>query len=137
MVCDEDSDPIPKLRIVAGTKLDSRQYEAFALDVGDGIAGRAYKSRAIRIFRKPDSHGGLKKHAYLRIPGEPVHEALFCIPLIHKDDPNVIYGILNLGTFKRNTAEVLSVLESEASVEWLGSNAQSYVLQRLIDIMDN
>jgi Calcineurin-like phosphoesterase len=134
MVCD-DLDPAlsPKLKIVAGTKLHWPHYRDFALEIGDGIAGRAYKSRVIRTFRDDDTFDDPKRHTYLTIPGIPRHTVLYCLPLIPDGNPDIIYGILNVGSFDRDQAEVLKLLEAQNLMAWLASTAQSFLLKRLME----
>jgi hypothetical protein len=115
--------------------MDSEQYRNIALFVGDGNAGRAWKRRMARVFDRAKAEEDLRFSAYVDIPGVPMHEVLFSIPLIDPDQPSLLYGILNIGTFKKQQADDLRVLDTPENIERLTNMAQAYVLKRLREIV--
>jgi hypothetical protein len=134
MVLDDSGSP-PMLRTALGTGMDSEQYRNIALFVGDGNAGRAWKRRMARVFDRAKAEEDLRFSAYVDIPGLPMHEVLFSIPLIDPDQPSLLYGILNIGTFKKHQADDLRVLDTPENIERLTNMAQAYVLKRLREIV--
>jgi hypothetical protein len=141
MVLDEDQPEqppmdirkFPVLRIVAGTLLRDTGYRALAFFVGDGNAGRAWKRRMARVFDLNEKDP--KRHVYVPIPGSPRHCFLVSIPLIDPDSDALIYGILNIGAFTDEQAELLRRIGTAQEVQSITSYAQSYVLKRLMELV--
>jgi predicted phosphodiesterase len=135
-VCDYADSP-PKLRVVAGTPScisDANQWN-FELEIGDGNAGRAYKKTFIR-FHDSAKVGWDKKEAYIRIPGSPQHTFLYSIPLKRPKSENIVYCVLNLGTFGANEGNLLSGLNDEEGNKWLLEVAHAFVLTGLLKMFN-
>lgn len=125
----DDSGKRPLLKIAVGT--DPR-YQSLELSVGDGNAGRAWKRKIVRVF---DAHStDLENLTYMEVPGIPRHAILFSIPLIGTPSPALVYGILNLGTFSDDQAEVLRVLARQDLIRQIVEVANTYVLTRLLEL---
>lgn len=141
MVLDEDrpeqppfgSRKLPVLRIVAGTVLQDPVLRAFFLFIGDGNAGRAWKRRMARIYDRNEKDP--KRHIYIPISDSTPHRFLVSIPLIDKKSEALLYGILNVGTFSEEQAEMLRPMAAPEQIETLTSWAQSYVLKRLLEVL--
>jgi hypothetical protein len=140
MVLDEERPEIsapdqrktPVLRIVAGTHLRNAQYQELALFVGDGNAGRAWKRRMARVYDRQEKDP--KRHIYLPFSDPQMeHRFLISIPLIDSQSAALIYGILNIGTFSAQQADLLRPLGEKANMEAITNFAQAYVLKRLLE----
>ena len=142
MVLDEDrpkSPPtgnkkLPVLRMVAGTLLGEPGNRSLEMFVGDGNAGRAWKRRMVRVFDHKESDP--KRRVYQLSQGARPHCFLVSIPLIDPSWDALIYGILNIGTVDSEQAELLRKIGTSEYVEHLTSFAQSYVLQRLVELLN-
>lgn len=121
----------PVLRIAALIGNNSEKLLDFSLEEGDGNAGRAYKKRVFRCYdsKIPDP----KRHTYVLLKNYPKHEVLYSIPLVHPEDNNLIFGILNIGSFDRFQADWLRQLETEEGTSWLLHIAHSYLLPKLLE----
>jgi hypothetical protein len=135
-VCDYEDTP-PKLKVAAGTPpyiTDPNQWN-FELEIGDGNAGRAYKKTFIR-FHDADKVGSDKKEAYIRIPGSRSHTFLYSIPLKRPESENIVYCVLNLGTFGENEGNLLRGLNDEQGNQWLLEVAHAFVLTGLLEMFN-
>jgi hypothetical protein len=135
IVLDDSGNGPPVLRMAIGTGMASEQYRNLALFVGDGNAGRAWKRRMARVFDRAKAEEDVRSSAYVDIPAAPKHEVLFSIPLIDPDQLSLIYGILNIGTFQKEQADELRLLDTPENIELLTNTAQAYVLKRLREIV--
>ena len=123
----------PMLRVVAAAGDLGEAYWNFALEEGDGNAGRAYKTNLFRAFDQeiPD----YKRGSYVMIAGLEQHQFLYSMPLRHPADKGLIYGILNVGTFDKDQGALLRALNTDEGVLWLLEHGQKYVLQRVLDLI--
>jgi len=136
MVCDDrDEQQPPTLRMVAGHAMKSPTYRELTLEIGDGNAGRAYKKGTAQVYERRKVAGDPKRHAYVQIPGFPYHEVLCSLPLTSPAAPQLIFGILNVGTFSADQADALRSLNAPESMEWMSGVAHSLVLSRLLEIV--
>jgi hypothetical protein len=86
-----------------------------------------------RVFdRKEDPKG----HVYASVSDPPSHSFLVSVPLIDFDSAALIYGILNLGTFSKDQAEVIHKIGAPQELTNIASYAQSYVLKRLMELLN-
>ncbi|MEQ1795066.1 MAG: metallophosphoesterase [Nitrospira sp.] len=97
------------LRVVAGNYRADDPRASRSLEYGDGIAGRCLKSNSVRIFNKAEGLRSGKVLTYLPWSDFPQpsgipHEVLLCIPLTHPDDTNLVYGVLNIGSERADSA---------------------------------
>jgi hypothetical protein len=123
----------PVLRIVAATNIEGPIYAGFSLFVGNGNAGRAWKSRATRVFDHDEKDP--KRHIYVSRKGVQPHSFLISVPLLDPDSAALVYGIVNIGTFSDDFAAILRPLGAAHEIEKLTAYAQSYVLQQLLDAL--
>ncbi len=122
----------PKLRIAAGTHAAT---DDFALEIGDGNAGRAYSGNKYRIFDAELAQRDLIYETYVAREGRQPHHFLYSIPLRHPESPHLIFGVLNVGTFVPAQGRLLKSLNtSDESNAWLLEQAHSYVLRRLREL---
>jgi pimeloyl-ACP methyl ester carboxylesterase len=127
-----DKREYPCLRIAAGTHLSDPDYRALSLFVGDGNAGRAWKRRVALVFDPKERNP--KNRVYVPVSKTLSHRFLISVPLIGPESDAMIFGILNFGTFDEGQAEILRPLAGEKEIEKIGNYAQSYILQRLIEL---
>ena len=130
---DSQSEDPPKLRVVAYTG-SHKEYWDFALEVGDGNAGRAYKKNFIRSFDATVPLQDPKMQCYVVRPGYPSHLMLYSMPLRHPQSQELIFAILNVGSASRQEAGLLRSLANEEGMRWLQEQAQCYVLTRLLEL---
>jgi hypothetical protein len=123
----------PLLRVVGCAGKVSDSFWEFSLEVGDGNAGRAYKNRVVRCFDK--SFSDPKRQTYVFIPKEPSHEFLSSFPLVNPDSPDLIFGIVNVGTFSPQQAILLRDLNNDVDIKWLLVKGHNEVLQELREIV--
>jgi pimeloyl-ACP methyl ester carboxylesterase len=122
----------PCLRIAAGTHFSDPDYRDLSLFVGDGNAGRAWKRRVARIFDPADKNP--KNRIYVPVSKSLSHRFLMSLPLIDRESDALVFGILNIGTFDTAQAEILRPLAGDAEMEKIANYAQSYALQRLMEL---
>jgi 3',5'-cyclic AMP phosphodiesterase CpdA len=133
MVYDDRSKP-GKLRMVAGTLMEDPNAWNFALEIGDGNAGRVYKTNIMRLWpTETGKSAGVPFEWYIPIPESMQHKFLCSIPLRHPSDSHLIMGILNIGTSDETTSDACKCLNTEASGAWLISGAHNFVLTRLME----
>ena len=135
-VCDYADSP-PKLKVVAGTPpcISNANQWNFEVEIGDGNAGRAYKKTFIR-YHDDANVSWDKKEAYIRIPGSPPHTFLYSIPLKRHESENIVYCVLNLGTFGADEGTLLSELNDEEGNKWLLERAHAFVLTVLLEMFN-
>jgi predicted phosphodiesterase len=122
----------PQLRIVACTATADERFWEFGLEIGDGNAGRAYKNNVVRCYDRTADDP--KEKTYVFIPGQPPHECLYSIPLQNPDAPDLIFGVLNLGTFSAEQAVLLKSLNDENAILWLLEIAHDQLLPKFREI---
>jgi len=126
MVCDRSAPP-PRLRLVFW----NRQFEHpeafrdFRLAIGNGNAGRAYKTRTLRLFDKSEAEavGKPKAGTYVKLHGIR-HDFMFSVPLI---DPRSGFplAVLNVGTADRVQAAMFRALPPAALEQLVGAIHQA------------
>lgn len=111
MVCDR-SGPIPHLRLVFWTKaaVHPKSFQEFRLVIGNGNAGRAYKTRTLRLFDREQADSDPKSKAYVQLPGVE-HRVMLSIPLL---DPvsQAPLAVLNIGTTDATQAAMFRSLNN-------------------------
>lgn len=133
---DTDRNRPPILRVVAGSYMADPQYWDFALEVGDGNAGRAYKKNIIRSFDADRARQDPKSQTYVAVPNGSVHQFLYSMPLRHPVSGDLIFGILNLGGYSPAVGGLLRVLNDDEGNNWLLDQSQVYVLTRLLEMLN-
>lgn len=130
MVLDASGSPTPVLRFAVA---NHPEYMGKTLHVGDGIAGRAWKRRVLRIgdTRSADP----LNRSYYPLHGTPLHTFLFSIPLIDPTSESLIYGILNFGALSEAEGNLLRQLNDENSIRRISEAANIYVLTRILEIL--
>jgi predicted phosphodiesterase len=132
MVCDRPSGGPPRLRLVFWNRRSDYQYlfDTFRLSIGDGNAGRAYKTGTVRLFDKRAAQGNPKVNTYRKEKGAPEHEFLLSIPLL---DPlsGFPLAVLNAGTSSVRHADLMRAL-TEEDVSDLASTMHQQPLERLL-----
>jgi len=131
MVYDDSSKP-GKLRIIVGTLMDDPNAWNFSLEIGDGNAGRAYKTNITRLWYA-GKHLGMASQWYIPVPGSMQHKFLCSIPLRHPEASHLIMGILNIGTSDQTTSDACKCLNTEESGAWLILGAHNFALTRLME----
>ena len=111
MVCDRSGDT-PQLRLVfwnqAGEHPDA--FRLFRLVIGNGNAGRAYKTRTLRLFDRDQAGADPKAGAYVQVPNV-VHRFMFSVPVL---DPisQLPLAVLNVGTADATQAAMFRSLDA-------------------------
>jgi 3',5'-cyclic AMP phosphodiesterase CpdA len=112
----------------------------FKFNVGEGVAGRAYKLNGPRAYtRRPQERRPLVKEDYIYIPfgDSNDHTVIYSVPLRHPKRRELLVGVLSVGSRSRlsyliphgdNTAETIS--------KPLIDITSIYVVQRLSDLYD-
>jgi hypothetical protein len=97
MVCDR-SVGLPQLRLIFWNKAEEHgdAFQSFRLVIGNGNAGRAYKTRALRLFDKEQSGSDPKASAYVQLRGVE-HRFMFSIPMIDPLSQSPL-AVFNVGT---------------------------------------
>jgi predicted phosphodiesterase len=140
MVCDGAA-PVPLLKVVGCIGAKANHMWGFDLEVGDGNAGRAFKKSMARSYDR--SLPGENRQTYVPHPDFPPHEVLFSMPLVgtpeedaaaQYDNKELIYGVLNVGTFSADQGVALRVLLNQPGFQWLQQITQAYVLKRLLEV---
>jgi hypothetical protein len=131
MVYDDTSKP-GRLRFIVGTLMDDPNAWNFSLEIGDGNAGRAYKTNIVRLWYA-EKTVGTPSQWYIPVPGSMQHKFLCSIPLRHPLDAHLILGILNIGTSDETTSDACKCLNTEESGAWLIREAHNFVLTRLME----
>jgi len=123
----------PCLRIAAGTHFSDPDYRDLSLFVGDGAAGRAWKRCVAIVFDSDDKNPN--NRIYVPVSKTLRHRFLISVPLVGRESDFLAFGILNIGTFDDRQAQILRPLAGDAEMEKIGNYAQSYVLQRLMELL--
>lgn len=90
------------LKVVCANFFDNDPRWSVKMKYGDGIPGRAYKMNKPRLFVKLLASQTETPLYYRRSDGQRASaadvpgEVTISIPLNHKDDPNITYGVLNI-----------------------------------------
>jgi hypothetical protein len=136
MVYDRDSNPA-KLRVVAATQGNTAKGTGLELEleVGDGIAGRAYKTNAHRCYDAEAAESDIRLGVYIRQQNRSGHSFLHSVPLRHADSQELIFGILNIGTYDNTQGKMLRTLADEKGIKFLIEFGQNYVLRRVQEIL--
>jgi hypothetical protein len=74
-----------------------------------------------------------KRHIYVPVSDHLSHQFLVSIPLIDPESAALVYGILNIGTFSAEQADVLRPLGDKDQIGKLTGYAQAFVLKRLLE----
>ncbi len=135
MMYDEGTGEEPaQLRVVACAGKFSGSFWSFSLEVGDGNAGRAFKSGVVRWYDR--SKEDFKDQAYVGISGQLPHEFLCSIPFKVDAPASMDFGVLNIGTFSPIQASQLKSLKKDSEMKWLMQQAYERVLDKLLKICD-
>jgi Icc-related predicted phosphoesterase len=132
MVCDR-FDRLPKLRLVFWNRqLDYPEvFRNFRLLMGNGNAGRAYKTRTLRLFDKEQAVGNPKASTYVQVDGIQ-HVFMFSIPLL---DPRSLspLAVVNVGTSDATQAAMFRALTAD-DLETLVREMHQEPLARLMQV---
>lgn len=143
-----------KLRLL-GAVLDYggeavEQEYSFELPYGDGIAGRAFKTKEPRVYAEDKDDQRPEPDYYTRMPNTPAHKCLLSIPIAPPPDGGANgnirdpYGVFTLGSIRRNCPialmagssgpsyrEELKVFQENANVELYNSFRDIFFKQRM------
>src|SRR5207248_1186142 len=109
-------------RIAAATFSPEPSRWALKLDYGDGIAGRAYKMNRVSLFVKSRAVATRTPFYYVPADGSAVletganvpEEALLSFPLAHPDQPETIFGVLNMSS-KKASSRLVDITEDQVT----------------------
>ena len=122
MVCDRSAPP-PRLRLVFWNRQIEHpdEFRGFRLAIGNGNAGRAYKTGTLRLFDKGEveAAGKPKAGTYVELFGIR-HDFLFSVPLL---DPRSGFplAVMNVGTDDRVQAAMFRALPLTALERLVGA----------------
>ena len=71
---------------------------AFVLAYGEGLGGRVFKTREVRLYSRSNSPKRDKPDYYRHVPGGPDHAILLSIPIHHPKMEHHVYAVLNCGS---------------------------------------
>jgi hypothetical protein len=110
MVCDRSSAK-PQLRLAFWKLRDLHPdvFRDFRLRIGEGNAGRAYKTASLRCFDAEKAKGDPKSNTYYRLPSGPAHALLISVPLLDPES-DLPLGVLSAGTASREQAGMIAAL---------------------------
>lgn len=132
MLCDRYSTTCPELRLILWNQqakyLDV--FRNFRLRIGEGNAGRAYKTRTVRLFDAAAA-GNPRTNTYRAFPGKPEHHFLFSVPLL---DPlsGLPLAVFSAGTLSAQQADLMRALR-QPDLEEIMRTMQGEPLKRLLD----
>jgi hypothetical protein len=129
------SDDPPKLRAVAATQGNRPKITDLELEIGDGIAGRAFNTNSYRYFDAEMAKQDIRHGAYIKQKGQRPHSFLHAVPLRHPDSQQLIFAILNVGTYDDTQGKMLRTLSDRSGIKWLIEFGQNYVLRRAREIL--
>lgn len=135
MVCDRYSGR-PQLRLILWNLRDEHPevYRDFRLGIGEGNAGRAYKTKAIRLFDVEEAKRNIKLNTYRSFKNKPEHLVLVSIPLIDWRS-KLPLGVLNAGVLTGPEADVFRGLGESDMVE-LSETVHNGPLKALLGAAD-
>ena len=135
MICDRYSGK-PQLRLVLWNLRNEHPevYRDFRLGIGEGNAGRAYKTKAIRLFDVEEAKRNIKLNTYLSFKNKPEHLVLVSIPLIDGRS-KLPLGVLNAGVLTGPEADVFRGLGESDMVE-LSETVHNGPLKALLGAAD-
>ena len=125
----------PKLHVVAATQGTQPKLVNRELEIGDGVAGRAFNTNSYRFFDADKAQQDIRLGYYLQDDGHRTHSFLHSIPLRHPESQQLIFAVLNVGTYDDTQGSMLRTLSDEAGIKWLNEFGQNYVLQRAREIL--
>ena len=133
MVREVHKQEVSKLIVVALNNQKNQDFFDFSLEVGDGIAGKAFKFNEAQLYIQ--GHKSLKKpQGYIPI-GKKEHSVLYSVPLRHPKDDNLLLGILNVGSFAHYSKLVPSENDRSEYFEYFISKSREFVLGPLSKIV--
>lgn len=109
-VCDRHEKPHRMRMVEWNHRLNYPDYFAnFWLAIGEGNAGRAYKTKTVRLYDEEAARDDPKSHTYKRDPGGPAHKFLISFPLL---DPwsGIPIGVISAGTADPKQADLMRAL---------------------------
>ncbi len=122
MVCDRNSAAPLKLRLVFWNRQTNYPgvFRDFRLAIGEGNAGRAYKTGTLRLFDKYLAQNNPKANTYRKLEDGPDHVFLLSVPLL---DPvsGFPLAVLNLGTSSAPHADFMRALKKQDFMELAGA----------------
>jgi len=125
----------PTLRVVAATQGTQPKLINRELEIGDGVAGRAFNTNSYRFFDAEKAQQDIRLGYYLQEDGHRTHSFLHSIPLRHPESQQLIFAVLNVGTYDVTQGSMLRTLSDEEGIKWLNEFGQNYVLQRAREIL--
>ncbi|HTS49898.1 MAG TPA: metallophosphoesterase [Bryobacteraceae bacterium] len=131
MVCDRYSKKHPELRLILWSQQATYAeiFREFRLLIGEGNAGRAYKTKTVRLFDAAASNP--RTNTYRSFPGKPQHHFLFSVPLL---DPRseLPLAVFSAGTPSIQQADLMRALK-QPDLEEITRLMQAEPLKRLLD----
>jgi hypothetical protein len=119
------------LQPVAGTHVADPAIWNRELPLGHGIGGRAAKKVEPRVFNRITARGTPSEFSYRHFPNLPAHEWIVCLPVWREETGRAAYGVLSLGTFDEDQAQILAILEEGKFIEQLLKYANETFLPSL------
>jgi 3',5'-cyclic AMP phosphodiesterase CpdA len=112
MVCERDSTPRPMLRLVYWNREADHKdtFGTLRLGVGEGNAGRAYKTCTVRLYDQRRAKHDPKGNTFA-LKGGPSYAFLLSLPLV--DSSNLPLAVFNVGVSSDADADRLRALSSE------------------------
>jgi len=130
------------LEIIA-YNLNLEGIKNFRFPVGEGVAGRAYKLNSVRTYiRRSGSrrYYDLVKEDFIYVPfiKSNDHWVLYSIPLRHPRRPDLLVGVLTVGS-RKNISRLIPISNTllEQMTNALIDIAGGYVVKRLSDLYGN
>jgi predicted MPP superfamily phosphohydrolase len=118
------------LRVVADNQ-GASIVSSLELEVGDGLAGRAYRLNEL-IFYEDKAVTKNPKHVYVPFGRVHYHKVLCAIPLRHPIEPELVIGVLTVGSPNGFSSLIPTPTNPEASIiKSLVDIAQGYVVKSL------
>jgi hypothetical protein len=128
-----------QLQIVAQSP-DREGLRNFKFNVGEGVAGRAYKLNGPRAYmRRPQERRPLVKADNIYIPfgDSNDHTIIHSVPLRHPKRRELLVGVLSVGSRSRLSYLIPHGANTEEAISKLLFDITSvYVVQRLSDLYD-
>jgi 3',5'-cyclic AMP phosphodiesterase CpdA len=115
-----------KLRVVvANYPAGDSRWDA-ELSYGDGIAGRAYKMNTVRLFVKKKAIIDGTPFYYVEGTGKPPtdngdeikEQALISLPLSHPEQPETVFGVLNISS-RRESSRLVDLTSDQITSDFL------------------
>lgn len=118
----EEPGKVPFLKVIADNQ-DESDVENLPVEIGDGLAGRAFKLNEANFYQELDGKKDPKK-MYVPFGRIRSNKFLYCIPLRHPMDQNAVIGVLAIGSHQGFS----NLIPAE-------KNGEQEILKKMIDIV--